>query len=127
MLQRILALPEETLDRYDLLAASKVVGRVGLGAARRPGPGAGWTTFGDNLYNIYGSTEVAYASIATPRDLREAPTSAGQAAVGDRGEDPRRRRAASVPHGGDRPDLRRQRPALRGLHRRRVTRRSSTG
>ena len=34
--------------------------------------------FGDNLYNIYGSTEVAYASIATPRDLREAPTSAGK-------------------------------------------------
>ena len=26
--------------------------------------------FGDNLYNIYGSTEVAYASIATPEDLR---------------------------------------------------------
>ena len=35
-------------------------------------------TFGDNLYNIYGSTEVAYASIATPEDLREAPTSAGK-------------------------------------------------
>jgi acyl-CoA synthetase (AMP-forming)/AMP-acid ligase II len=35
-------------------------------------------TFGDNLYNIYGSTEVAYASIATPRDLRAAPNSAGK-------------------------------------------------
>jgi fatty-acyl-CoA synthase len=35
-------------------------------------------TFGDTLYNIYGSTEVAYASIATPRDLRAAPTSAGK-------------------------------------------------
>jgi fatty-acyl-CoA synthase len=34
--------------------------------------------FGDNLYNIYGSTEVAYASIATPTDLREAPDSAGK-------------------------------------------------
>ena len=34
--------------------------------------------FGDNLYNIYGSTEVAYASIATPEDLRQAPTSAGR-------------------------------------------------
>jgi fatty-acyl-CoA synthase len=34
--------------------------------------------FGDNLYNIYGSTEVAYASIATPEDLRVAPTSAGR-------------------------------------------------
>ncbi|WP_017935038.1 AMP-binding protein [Nocardioides sp. Iso805N] len=34
--------------------------------------------FGENLYNIYGSTEVAYASIATPGDLRSAPTSAGK-------------------------------------------------
>jgi fatty-acyl-CoA synthase len=34
--------------------------------------------FGDNLYNVYGSTEVAYASIATPRDLYAAPTSAGR-------------------------------------------------
>ena len=33
--------------------------------------------FGDTLYNIYGSTEVFYASIATPSDLRAAPTSAG--------------------------------------------------
>jgi acyl-CoA synthetase (AMP-forming)/AMP-acid ligase II len=35
-------------------------------------------TFGDNLYNIYGSTEVAYASIATPQDLRADPSSAGK-------------------------------------------------
>ena len=34
--------------------------------------------FGDNLYNTYGSTEVAYASIATPEDMREAPTTAGK-------------------------------------------------
>ena len=34
--------------------------------------------FGDNLYNIYGSTEVAYASIADPVDLREAPSAAGK-------------------------------------------------
>jgi fatty-acyl-CoA synthase len=34
--------------------------------------------FGDSLYNIYGSTEVAYASVANPVDLREAPYSAGK-------------------------------------------------
>jgi fatty-acyl-CoA synthase len=34
--------------------------------------------FGDTLYNIYGSTEVAYASVATPQDLREAPGTAGK-------------------------------------------------
>ena len=46
--------------------------RVGLGAAGRPGHR--WMDpFGDNLYNIYGSTEVAYATIATPADLRAAP------------------------------------------------------
>ena len=34
--------------------------------------------FGDNLYNTYGSTEVAYASIATPEDMRQEPTTAGK-------------------------------------------------
>jgi fatty-acyl-CoA synthase len=34
--------------------------------------------FGDNLYNLYGSTEVAWATIATPQDLREAPGTAGK-------------------------------------------------
>jgi acyl-CoA synthetase (AMP-forming)/AMP-acid ligase II len=34
--------------------------------------------FGDSLYNIYGSTEVAYATIATPEDLRAAPGTAGK-------------------------------------------------
>jgi fatty-acyl-CoA synthase len=35
-------------------------------------------TFGDNLYNFYGSTEVAQASIAGPADLRAAPGTAGR-------------------------------------------------
>jgi fatty-acyl-CoA synthase len=34
--------------------------------------------FGDNLFNLYGSTEVAWATIATPQDLREAPGTAGK-------------------------------------------------
>ena len=76
MLQRILALPQETLERYPL-PTLKVTAASG---SSLPGDLAlDWMdTFGDNLYNIYGSTEVAYASIATPRDLREAPTSAGK-------------------------------------------------
>jgi acyl-CoA synthetase (AMP-forming)/AMP-acid ligase II len=76
MLQRILAQEDEVLDKYDL-ATLKVVAASGSAL-----PGSLATTwmdrFGDNLYNIYGSTEVAYASIATPRDLREAPSSAGK-------------------------------------------------
>jgi fatty-acyl-CoA synthase len=76
MLQRILSLPRETLDDYRL-PTLKVTAASG---SALPGDLAlRWMdTFGDNLYNIYGSTEVAYASIATPRDLREAPTSAGK-------------------------------------------------
>jgi fatty-acyl-CoA synthase len=34
--------------------------------------------FGEVLYNLYGSTEVAWATIATPEDLRAAPGSAGR-------------------------------------------------
>ena len=34
--------------------------------------------FGDVVYNLYGSTEVAWATIATPRDLRDAPGTAGR-------------------------------------------------
>jgi fatty-acyl-CoA synthase len=34
-------------------------------------------TIGDKLYNFYGSTEVAYATFATPEDLRAAPGTAG--------------------------------------------------
>ena len=34
--------------------------------------------YADAVYNLYGSTEVAYASVATPRDFREAPGSVGR-------------------------------------------------
>jgi fatty-acyl-CoA synthase len=38
--------------------------------------------FGDVVYNLYGSTEVAYASIATPADLRAAPGTVGKPPIG---------------------------------------------
>jgi fatty-acyl-CoA synthase len=34
--------------------------------------------FGDVLYSLYGSTEIAYVSVAGPKDLREAPNTAGR-------------------------------------------------
>lgn len=76
MLQRILQLPQETLDSYDL-SHVKVVAASG---SALPGDlGTHWMDqFGDTLYNIYGSTEVAYATIASPQDLREAPGTAGK-------------------------------------------------
>ncbi|WKN47175.1 AMP-binding protein [Nocardioides sp. Arc9.136] len=75
-LQRILGLEEQVLQRYSLDTV-KVVASSG---SALPGDLAvTWMDhFGDHLYNIYGSTEVAYASIATPVDLREAPDSAGR-------------------------------------------------
>src|SRR5262249_36326925 len=40
--------------------------------------------FGDVLYDIYGSTEVGYAGIATPADIRDRPGSVGRPARGTR-------------------------------------------
>jgi fatty-acyl-CoA synthase len=37
---------------------------------------------GDIVYNLYGSTEVAYAAIATPQDLRAAPGTVGRPPAG---------------------------------------------
>jgi len=76
MVQRILALPEQTLASYDLsslritsLSGSALPGELALAWMDR---------FGDSVYNLYGSTEVAYATIATPEDLRAAPGTAGR-------------------------------------------------
>jgi fatty-acyl-CoA synthase len=76
MMQRILELPEERIRKYDL---SNLRVTAASGSAL-PGPLATrWMdTFGDNLYNLYGSTEVAWATIATPEDLRAAPGTAGR-------------------------------------------------
>lgn len=76
MLQRIMALPDATLSRYDL---SRVQVVASSGSALPGDLAIDWMDrFGDNLFNIYGSTEVAYASIADPTDLRAAPTAAGK-------------------------------------------------
>ncbi|MDQ5895700.1 MAG: Long-chain-fatty-acid--CoA ligase FadD2, partial [Actinomycetota bacterium] len=38
--------------------------------------------YGDNIYNLYGSTEVSFGSIATPGDLRVDPATAGKPPYG---------------------------------------------
>ncbi len=80
MLQRILALPEATRRRYDT-SSLRVVAVSGSALA---GDLAGrfMDAFGEVVYNLYGSTEVAWASIATPTDLRQAPGTAGRPPVG---------------------------------------------
>jgi fatty-acyl-CoA synthase len=80
MLSRILELPSETIDRYDLRSL-KIIGASG---SALPGPLATevMDRFGDVLYNLYGSTEVAWATIAQPADLRAAPGTAGRPPFG---------------------------------------------
>jgi fatty-acyl-CoA synthase len=79
MLQRILRLPQETLDSYDL-SHVKVV--AASGSAMPGNLATEWMDqFGDTLYNIYGSTEVAWASVAQPEDMRAAPGTAGKPPV----------------------------------------------
>jgi fatty-acyl-CoA synthase len=80
MLQRIMELPEDVRSRYSL-DSLKVVAASG---SALPGDlGQSWMdAFGENLYNIYGSTEVAWATIASPADLREAPGTAGRPPMG---------------------------------------------
>ena len=76
MLQRMLELAPETIARYDT-GSLRVIGASG---SALPGPLAqrAMDAFGDVLYNLYGSTEVAWATIASPEDLRAAPGTAGR-------------------------------------------------
>lgn len=80
MLQRILDLGPETISRYDLCCLKIIA----LSGSALPGEMAtrAMDTFGEVLYNLYGSTEVAWATIATPEDLRAAPGTAGRAPLG---------------------------------------------
>jgi acyl-CoA synthetase (AMP-forming)/AMP-acid ligase II len=80
MLQRILELGPSTIARYDV-SSLKV---IALSGSALPGDLAtrAMDTFGDILYNLYGSTEVAWATIATPEDLRAAPGTAGRPPLG---------------------------------------------
>ena len=76
MIQRILQLPASTLASYDLsslritsISGSALPGELAIEWMDR---------FGDSVYNLYGSTEVAYATVATPEELRAAPGTAGR-------------------------------------------------
>jgi len=80
MLNRILALDPATIGKYD----TSSLRRVGCSGSALPGELAlRWMdTFGDNLYNMYGSTEVSVTTIAVPSELRAAPGTAGRAPLG---------------------------------------------
>ncbi len=76
MLQRILDLGPERIGRFDLRALRT----VDVSGSALPGELATrvMDVLGDVVYNLYGSTEVAWATIATPQDLRAAPGTAGR-------------------------------------------------
>ncbi|MDJ0867964.1 MAG: AMP-binding protein [Myxococcota bacterium] len=76
MMQRILQLGPEVIGRYDTSSLRMV---ASSGSALPGELALRWMdTFGDHLYNFYGSTEASYASIADPADLRAAPGTAGR-------------------------------------------------
>jgi fatty-acyl-CoA synthase len=98
MLQRILALPPEVIDRHDHRRLRVV---ASSGSALPGNLSTEWMrTFGDNLYNLYGSTEVGQATLAGPADLRAAPGMAGRPLIGSTvrilGDDGRPVRRGSV-------------------------------
>ncbi len=82
MLHRILDLGPQVLARYDTSSL-----RVLFAAGSALSPDLCRRTaaaFGEVLYNLYGSTEVAAAAIATPAELRAAPGTVGRPPLGCR-------------------------------------------
>lgn len=82
MLQRIMDLPRSVIRSYDT-SSLRVVASSGAPLSAKLVTSF-MDVFGDVLYNLYGSTEVSYASIADPHDLRAAPTTAGRCPIGTR-------------------------------------------
>ena len=82
MLLRITSLDPELTAKYDV-GNLKIVSLSG--SALPGGLALEWMDrFGDNIYNMYGSTEVAFASVAGPADLRRNPSTAGRPPRGTR-------------------------------------------
>jgi fatty-acyl-CoA synthase len=80
MLQRTLELGEEKINRYDhsslriiFLSGSALPADVTRRAMK---------AFGPVVYNLYGSTEISYATIATPEDLEDDPSTVGKVVRG---------------------------------------------
>jgi fatty-acyl-CoA synthase len=80
MLQRMLALDDEKWNgrefpelRIIFLSGSQLGGELAQRATEK---------FGPVLYNLYGSTEIAYATIAQPKDLQEEPSTVGRVVHG---------------------------------------------
>jgi acyl-CoA synthetase (AMP-forming)/AMP-acid ligase II len=80
MMQRLLDLPDAVRGAHDTSSLRVVA------SSSAPIPKDVCTrfqdTFGDVLFNLYGATEVSWATIATPEDLRTLPGTAGKPPYG---------------------------------------------
>ncbi|THI95591.1 bile acid CoA ligase [Nocardioides sp.] len=82
MLERIMDLPEEVLDRYSLSSLRFV---SASGSRMRPQSVIAFMDrFGDVVHNSYNATEAGQISVAGPADLRHAPDTAGRPVRGTR-------------------------------------------
>ena len=82
MLQRMVDLGEEAFAARDLSSLTAMLAsgsQLGGELATRA-----LELFGPVVHNLYGSTEVAYATIATPQDLAVEPTTVGKVCLGAR-------------------------------------------
>jgi acyl-CoA synthetase (AMP-forming)/AMP-acid ligase II len=80
MLERIVDLPDEVLDRYDLGSLRFV---TASGSRMRPDAVTRFMDrFGDVVFNSYNATEAGLITCATPEDLRAAPDTAGRPVAG---------------------------------------------
>jgi len=80
MLRRIVDLGEEEVQKRDLSSLRIIFlsgSALGADLARRA-----LDLFGPVVYNLYGSTEIAYATIATPEDLEEDAATVGKVVRG---------------------------------------------
>jgi fatty-acyl-CoA synthase len=80
MLQRTLDLGEDKIKQRDTSSLRIIFlsgSAVGADLAKRA-----MDAFGPVVYNLYGSTEISYATIATPEDLREEPSTVGKVVRG---------------------------------------------
>ncbi len=79
MLHRMVELAPDVIAKYDVSTLKAI---VIAGSALTPElSNRVQDTFGDVLYNMYGSTECGIATIATPPELRAAPGTAGRSPV----------------------------------------------
>jgi acyl-CoA synthetase (AMP-forming)/AMP-acid ligase II/NAD(P)-dependent dehydrogenase (short-subunit alcohol dehydrogenase family) len=80
MLRRLLELPEDIRAQYELSSLQAV---LSAGSPLGASLGARFmATFGPLLYNLYGSSETGFGSMATPPELQRAPGTVGRSPQG---------------------------------------------